>query len=118
MITGGYTPNDDDGIRVELLFLNGSQVCELEPLPVKRVTHTQSGLITCGGRYTKDSCLIFSSGTWKSHGTTLKNRRIHSSFQHNNEILLIGGEYSPNTTETVTKDGTHRPSFNLAHPTK
>ena len=117
MITGG-NPFSKVGKRVELLFQNGSQVCELEPLPDNRLDHTQSGLITCGGRYTKDSCLIFSSGTWKSHGTTLKKREDHSSFQHNNEILLIGGQDSPNTTEIVTEDGTNRPSFNLVHPTK
>ena len=56
MITGGYTPYDDDkGIRVELLFPNGSHMCELKPLPDKRIGHTQNGLITCGGYYTEGS---------------------------------------------------------------
>ena len=123
MITGGWTPNNnDDGKRVELLHPDGTHMCELEPLPDKRVHHTQSGLITCGGDDTPNSCLIFSlsDGTWQNHGSTLKQpRRRHSSSRRGNTTLLIGGYDSGSsmTTEMITMDGTQETSIKLDHPT-
>ena len=124
MITGGWTPNDDDdGKRVELLYPDGTHMCELEPLPDERTSHTQSGLITCGGSYTPNSCLIFSlsDGTWQNHGSTLKQpRRGHSSIRRGNTTLLIGGSArdSSMTTEMISMDGTQETSFELEHPTR
>ena len=124
MITGGRTPNNnDDGKRVELLHPDGTHMCELEPLPDKRVDHTQSGLITCGGSYTPNSCLIFSlsDGTWQSHGSTLKQRRRGlSSSRRGNTTLLIGGIDSDSsmTTEMISMDGIQKTSMKLEHPTK
>ena len=117
MITGGLTLN------VELLYQDGTHMCELEPLPDKRVDHTQSGLITCGGSYTPNSCLIFSlsDGTWQSHGSTLKQRRRGlSSSRRGNTTLLIGGIDSDSsmTTEMISMDGTQETSIKLEHPTK
>ena len=126
MITGGWKPNDhDDDVekRVELLYPDGKHMCELEPLPDKRVYHTQSGLITCGGRYTEDSCLIFSfsDGTWQNHGSKLKqHRRGHSSYRRGNTTLLIGGDESDSrmTTEMISMDGTQETSIKLEYPTE
>ena len=124
MITGGFTPNDDDdGKRVELLYPDGTHMCELEPLPDMRIGHTQSGLITCGGSFTQDSCLIFSlsDGTWQNHGSTLKQpREVHSSIRRGNTTLLIGGYDSESsmTTEMISMDGTKKTSIKLEHPTR
>ena len=49
MITGGW-PTNSVGKSVELLFPNGTHMCELESLPDRRGEHTQNGLITCGGQ--------------------------------------------------------------------
>ena len=123
MITGGWTPNVDRK-RVELLYPDGTHMCELEQLPDKRIAHTQSGLITCGGDYTPNSCLIFSlsDGTWQSHGSTLKQRRRGlSSSRRGNTTLLIGGidsDSSSMTTEMISMDGTQETSFKLEHPTR
>ena len=122
MITGGWTPNDDRK-RVELLYQDGTHMCELEPLPDMRIGHTQSGLITCGGSFTQDSCLIFSlsDGTWQNHGSTLKQPRgAHSSSRRGNTTLLIGGYESDSsmTTEMISMDGTQKTSFKLEHPTE
>ena len=124
MITGGKTPNNnDDGKRVELLHPDGTHMCELESLPDKRIAHTQSGLITCGGYYTPNSCLIFSlyNGTWQNHGSTLKQpRRGHSNSRRGNTTLLIGGidsDSSSMTTEMISMDGTQETSIKLKHPT-
>jgi len=119
MVTGGL-PSDDVGQHVELLSSKGTHICDLEDLPYRRTSHSQDGTISCGGAYTKDSCLIFSDGTWKSHGKTLKNpRRGHSSWTRGTTIFLIGGWDSPMTTEIISMDGDQQPraSFNLAHST-
>ena len=121
MVTGGWRSIQDDvEQQVELLYPNGTHMCELEDLPDKRVDHSQDGTISCGGDYTDDSCLIFSDGTWKSHGKTLKNpRRGHSSWSRGNKIFLIGGRDSLKTTEIISMDGfQQRASFNLAHSTR
>ena len=124
MITGGY-PSDEVGKSVELLYPDGAHMCELESLPDKRIAHTQSGLITCGGSTTRtqDSCLIFSlsNGTWQNHGSTLKQpRRGHSSSRRGNTTLLIGGYDSDSsmTTEMISMDGTQETSIKLEHPTR
>ena len=118
MITGGWTTNDDDGKHVELLHLNGTHMCELEALPDKRVYHTQSGLITCGGGYTQTSCLIFSNGVWQHHSTLNQPRLYHSVWYNGTTTLLIGGEHrdSRRTTEVISTDIDHRAQFNLTHP--
>ena len=120
MITGG-SPSSEIGKRVELLNPDGTHMCELESLPDERTEHTQSGLITCGGHFTQDTCLIFSfsSRTWQSHGSTLMQPRYgHSSYRRKNTTLLIGGDESLNTTEMISMDGTQRPSIKLNHFTR
>ena len=120
MITGG-SPSSEVGKRVELLNPDGTLMCELESLPDERTEHSQSGLITCGGHFTQDSCLIFSffTRTWKSHGSTLMQPRYgHSSYRRKNTTLLIGGDESLNTTEMISMDGTQRPSIKLNHFTR
>ena len=118
MITGG-SPARDVGNLVELLSSNGTHICELQSLPDNRYAHSQNGLVACGGGNTVDSCLIFADGSWKKHGTTLLNRRWHhSSWIRGNEVMLIGGGFSPNTTETISFNGVHQAAFYLEHRTE
>ena len=127
MITGGLPSKV--GQHVELLFHNGTHLCELESLPKRMSKHSQSGLIACGGTYTEFSCFKF-SGNWKAHGqgqgkrfgwgTRLLHSRVaSSSWTWGDQIMLIGGAHSPMKTETVSIDeGLHHPSFNLIHSTR
>ena len=121
MITGGSPSHV--GKRVELLFPNGTHMCELESFPDTRMDHSQNGLITCGGYDTfdditcRDSCLIFSDGAWKRHGTTLMHGRMnHLSWTRGNATMLIGGSISGNTTETISMEGVHQETFDLIYP--
>ena len=80
MITGGY-PSTSAGKSVELLFPNGTHMCEIKSLPDNGCEHSQSGTIICGGVYTVDSCLIYSGEGWQSYGKTLLHKRAgHSSW--------------------------------------
>ena len=98
-------------------------MCELESFPDTRMDHSQNGLITCGGYDTfdditsRDSCLIFSDGAWKRHGTTLMHGRMaHLSWTRGNATMLIGGSISGNTTETISMEGVHQETFDLIYP--
>ena len=74
IISGGYDSSNEDNIptTVEILHADGTPWCSLPDIPGTRVrhSHTQSGLIACGGSFTTNSnnCYTFSSGSWtKSH---------------------------------------------------
>jgi len=129
MITGGY---GDAGKLVELLYPNGTHICELESLPDKNYAHTQSGLLLCGGKFLKRYCLIFAGGSWKKHGKyhLRSNRWYHKSWKLGDIVMLIGGHGSWRTSETIslsasvadnyiynrTGTGVHQATFNLKHP--
>jgi len=92
IVSGGYTNMNSS---VEILDENGNYWCSLPKLPDYRESHTQSGLITCGGNINdvddsirdyvntdgvQDSCLTFSSGQWiKSHNLRFRHKQIFDS---------------------------------------
>ena len=82
--------------------------------------HTQSGLNASGGGGSERSCIKFEAGAWKTLTDNLvKERYGHSSWVNSNgHILLIGGSYSPTTTEIVYQNGTSIRSFDLKYDTR
>merc|ERR1711971_132298 len=80
---------------VEVLTSLGQYLCSLPDLPDGRgFKNTQTGLVTCGGDTTPESCLTFStaSGTWEaSHSLVKPGREAHSSWGAGGEIYLLGG---------------------------
>ena len=116
-MTGGVRT----GTFAELISTNGSSICELPQLPQYKRYHTQSGLTACGGDgYTSRNCIKFEDGSW----TTLTDNLVAKRYWHSNwvnpdgDILLIGGGYSPTTTEIVYQDGRSIRSFNLKYDTR
>ena len=79
--------------------------CELPSLPDMRHAHTSDGATLCGGYYTLTTCITFSSGKWVTSHALAKKRRHHTSWNNKEEgkIILMGGEYSDRTTETITE---------------
>ena len=124
LITGGGPP-DKVGKSVELLHPNGTHMCELEALPDRRVGHTQSGLIACGGEgLASFSCVIFANGAWQRHSSLKQSFAYHTVWYNGTATLLIGGE-GRQKMELVSTDRDHRypwqipshfPSTNLTHP--
>ena len=118
LVTGGLGTETS----AEVLFTNGSSICELPPMPQSRYYHTQSGLTACGGAYGSQlrSCIKFEDGSW----TTLTDNLVESRYSHSSwvnpdgDILLIGGYYSLTTTEIVYQNGTSIRSFDLKYDTK
>ena len=107
----------------EVLFTNGSSICELPQLSQSKREHTQSGLTACGG-YDSDtirrSCIKFEAGSWTTLTDNLVERREDQSCWVNpdGDILLIGGFYSETTTEIVYQNGTSIRSFDLKYRTQ
>ena len=119
LVTGGvYTETS-----AEVLFTNGSSICELPAMSQSNIHHTQSGLTACGGGYysdTKRSCIKFEDGSWTTLTDNLVELRTrHSSWINpDGDILLIGGSGSLTTTEIVYQDGTSVRSFDLKYDIK
>jgi len=105
----------------EILRENGSYWCLMPDLPHRRIRHTQSGLITCGGHGENDtdtSCLTFSDGQWRETHQLQKGRVLHSSWMSQQGLVLLGGYGGgENTTEILTDDGGSLPSFTLKYDT-
>ena len=104
----------------EVLFTNGSSICELPQMSQSKYDHSQSGLIACGGSYEIDtmrSCIKFEDGSW----TTLTDNLVEERYSHSSwinpdgDILLIGGDLSLSTTEIVYQNGTSFRSFDLKY---
>ena len=118
LVTGGA----DTETSAEVLFTNGSSICELPVMSQSKYDHTQSGLIACGGSYDIDtrSCIKFKDGSW----TTLTDNLVEKRYRHSSwinpdgDILLIGGQYSLTQTEIVYQDGTSIRSFDLKYDTE
>ena len=113
-MTGGYGA----ATSAEVLFTNGSSICELPVMSQSKYDHTQSGLIACGGS-SERSCIKFEEGSW----TTLTDNLVEERYRHSSwvtpdgDILLIGGYYSGTTTEIVYQNGTSIRSFDLKYYT-
>jgi len=116
LVTGGY----GGWTSSEVLFTNGSSICELPPMTQSKYDHTQTGLSACGG-YTSDNrrnCIKFEDGSW----STLTDNLVEGRFWHSSwinpdgDILLIGGT-SRTSTEIVSQNGTSIRSFDLKYDT-
>jgi len=114
IITGGFQAST----KVEILRENGGYWCSLPDLPDERYSHTQSGLITCGGGATSDSwtsCLSFTNGQWVTSHQLQQSRYQHSSWMSQHGVLLVGGSDSGNSTEKLTENGGSTQAFTLEY---
>ena len=115
VVTGGFFPP----LRsVEVLNLDGTQLCHLPDLPDRRHYHTLSGGIICGGwiATTSNICLKFDHGKWVEFPWKLKEkRREHVSWTRSNgKIRLLGGVYSLRSSDIVSETG-NEAGFSLKH---
>ena len=102
---------------VEVLKDDGSSLCSLPDLPFDHYGHTQSGLVTCGGRYAQTSCYTFSAGVWTESHSLLQSRYWHSSWSSPLGTVLIGSTNSRTTTELLMDDDQSTELFSLKYST-
>ena len=118
-MTGGNGPLNS----VEVYVPSTNTSCSLPSLPVTTYDHTQDGLLLCGGLQCPVSndqcrrgapggtfeCLTFDpvSELWITTHALQERRSGHSSWQREDgTVLLMGGMFSPITTEIVSFSGT------------
>ena len=93
MVSGGSSKL----VSVELLHINGSNICSLPDLPAARSEHTQNGPLLCGGRAgsgnVMGTCVNFCEGSWdQSHSLEHHaGRTSHVSWASPGGLMLIGG---------------------------
>ena len=122
MVTGGWYGT---GLAsVEVLSGAGTPIsCTIPPLPTARRHHTHDGLLSCGGSGTDTlrSCAKFSAlaGGWVVSHNLMESREEHSSWQSPAGLVLIGGSYSPTTTELLSSsDSSSSSNFTLQYSTR
>ena len=121
IVTGGGFTDNETQLSVEVLKKEGTSwtSCSLPDLPDTRYGPTQNGLITCGGLYDNPQvCLSFMDGQWKQSHYLAKARMQHSAWKSSEGILLMGGSYTPSTTELLNDNGLTTRQFNLKYEAK
>ena len=116
LITGGFTDNSAKLKSVEAYNPHISKICKLPDLPDVRHEHTLCGGLLCSEK----NCLkLGPSGFVKATVTLQQYRQHHHCWNVPEGVLLLGGHYSPSTTELVSYDGSASVSkFDLSHPAK
>ena len=90
----------------EVFQVSTGQSCSLPSLPDERYYHAMNSLTLCGGYYyksTSTTCITFSSGVWVPSHCLAKRRSHHCSWEREEGLVLLGGYYSPTTTELLTE---------------
>ena len=118
LITGGY-PRDTVGHSVEVYNPHSGSHCRLPDSPQRvRFGSSDCGNLLC----TAKGCLLFNptTGQFTTTSVTLRQEREdHLCWNVGGEILLMGGNQSPTTTELVSADGsTSSNSFTLKYDTR
>ena len=75
----------------------------------------------CGGEstITRTTCITFTSGQWVTSHELTERRGYHTSWSTEAGIVLMGGAYTPFTTEILTEgeyDGV--PGFDMQYNTE
>ena len=120
IMTGGW--DDDELSSVEVYVPSTNTSCSLPSLPVETWGHSQDGLLLCGGGFNEEQCLTFhaASGEWVQTHRLSGERRFHSSWQREDgTVLLMGGDFSPTSTEIVSdSSAVSTPGFSLKYDTR
>ena len=109
--------------QAEVYIPSTGEIIELPSIPLNtRVWQTLTGNVLCGGVYpgTSSSCLeLTQSGAgWQSYSTGLDPPRMaHSAWSSPIGIILLGGYFSPTTTQLITNISTS-PGFSLDSDTR
>jgi len=105
VVTGGLQTAN---YSAEALYSNGTRLCRIPDIPREVNFHTMSGSLVCGGEHNYELyCINFENGTWKTMPFMLQEERVdHVSWRRaDGKTRLLGGLYSPFTSELVSDSG-------------
>ena len=124
IITGGFGTSYDN----EVYRPSDGSSCQLpkfpwNPVDLSRVSHTQDGLMACGGQSDGLSCsTLTSDGEWTQTHHLMRDRAWHSSWATDEGVMLMGGagtttNVSPLTSqsEIAKPDGSVEMTFPWHH---
>ena len=109
--------------QAEIYIPSTNETFDLPTIPGNpRLWHTLTGNVLCGGVYpnTSSSCLeLTQSGHgWLPYSAGLDPLRMaHSAWSSPEGIVLLGGYFSPTTTQLITNSNTS-PGFSLNSDTR
>ena len=116
LITGAYSRgwSEVKSRTMEVFNPYVPKICNMTDMPDSRHDHTVCGGLLCSAR----TCLKFQSMGFVKATVTLQQYRLHHHCWNLPEgVLLLGGQYSPSTTELVLHDGSASVSkFDLSYP--
>ena len=121
IITGGWRSRSRLS-SVEVYHPGTNTSCTLPSLPEGISSHSQDGLVLCGGYPDFGrSCYTLNTDTaqWTKTHSLSERRSGHTSWRREDgSILLIGGYWSSTTTELVSDgSGVSTPGFDLKYET-
>ena len=90
---------------IEILNDDGTPFCVLDDLPQERHLHTHDGRILCGGESDPKNCIKFKDGNWVPFANLIHQRARHVSWKQDCKTRLMGGYYSPKSTEVISENG-------------
>ena len=122
IVSGGHSGESRNS--VEILRSDGTPWCSLPDLPFDSQgisSHTQSGLIACGGTSNdnRQSCVTFKEGVWTTSHSLREDRWEHSAWTSPAGVVLLGGmNTDPSTSSELLSDSTGTSSvyFPLKYP--
>ena len=120
LIAGGV--NKEGTLRSTEVFNPFTRkACPVNDLPKATFEAKFCHQMLCGGNGATRSCLMFDGSSFSSLPVSLLERRqYHLCWALNNgDVLLLGGVYSPTTTERVSAEGSSSSlDFNLPYQTR
>ena len=127
LVVGGRRTNTGGGISTAEIFNPRSgRSCKIDDLPAATWALSLCGNLACGGyngfcsQVSGLCCSLFDgAGTFTALSVTLREARAsHLCWQlQSGSVLLLGGWYSPSTTERLAEDGSSsKADFNLPYP--
>ena len=120
ILTVGGAGTRDLISTAEIFNPKSGRSCKIGDIPEATNALSLCGNLACGGRGSEQkSCSLFDgAGTFRALPVTLREERAeHLCWQlQSGSVLLLGGVYSPSTTETLSADGSSsNPDFNLPY---
>ena len=117
LLVSGGSPYLLAGRSVEVFLPSTGQHCLLPNMTGDpRYYHTMQDLTVCGGSAYTDTnklCLSLTGGGWVNTSYLLEYRSFSLSWSSPGGLVLLGGQDSPRTTETVQTGGNSSYGFQL-----
>ena len=122
LISGGFGGTGAK-VEVEVISPSSNVSCSVPDLPQPRYYHTMNNNTVCGGgggtgTDTRTSCDQLTTAGWTRSHTLIHRRYLHSSWEVEDGIILLGGVLSGTTSEIAKWDGTTEDLFSMKYVTE